>query len=563
MKVDWSQSGETVEDLVAVLLRRENPMATQIRPSQGDGGMDVRTPLAAGGVEIYQVKKFNPNLTTSQLRQIQDSFNSLNEYRLEQGLDVRGWHLLMPLNPTKENVEWLGALTKQTSFPCDWRGRDYLDGLAAKFPDVVDYYLENGAERWSVVIKQLTDLLGLGQRAERAGLVTPAQAMDQLRTLRPLLDTDPHFQYAISLDPAMPDPAGMGTGFIAALMSAWEGGSAVTVKIFPRFAEALRYRPVPGTFVVHAEPGSDLEAELNNFIKYGTPLRAPLGSTDFSIDLPGDLGGSFQGGAVRVGPAIDPSPGRRLRLAAVDESGGLVATAMLDIHSRSVGLGGTGFWSAGTDATQTFDVEFRGDLEANTLKLSLDFRDPAGRAPDDVLDAVRFLLTLRSPNTLLVAQPFGPLTGQRIALETAEDWLNFVELRKVELAIETLSAIQRHTPMRLVVPPLESIDAEAVNAWTTARKLLEGQVVSLLTFNATVCLAPEAEAPASPTAIALESDFSVRIGEQLVDLGMQITHAPSAEVVPGSIVPHGDHLDCTLRASDGVEATIRLPQTAT
>ena len=59
MKVDWSQPGETIEDLVAVLLRRENPMATQIRPSQGDGGMDVRAPFPTGGVEIFQVKKFN------------------------------------------------------------------------------------------------------------------------------------------------------------------------------------------------------------------------------------------------------------------------------------------------------------------------------------------------------------------------------------------------------------------------------------------------------------------------------------------------------------------------
>ena len=142
MKVDWSQPGETIEDLVAVLLRRENPMATQIRQSQGDGGMDVRAPFPTGGVEIFQVKKFNSTLNASQLRQIKESYESLNEYRLEHGLDVRAWHLLMPLNPTKENLEWFDELTTDAPFPCDWRGRDYLDGLAAQFPDVVDYYLQ-------------------------------------------------------------------------------------------------------------------------------------------------------------------------------------------------------------------------------------------------------------------------------------------------------------------------------------------------------------------------------------------------------------------------------------
>lgn len=562
MKVDWSQSGETIENVVAVLLRRENPMATQIRPSQGDGGIDVISPLGTGGFEIFQVKKFNASLTTSQLGKIAASYASLNKYREEHRLDVRSWHLVMPLNPTTQNLGWLSELTKGELFPSDWRGRDYLDGLAAKFPDVIDYYLQDGADRVERVVNQMVALLGIKEKTDGAGLITPAQVIEQLHGLETLLNTDPHFSYGISIAPVVPKLHEMGSGFVAALTrstTSGEGG-AVTVKIFPKFVEALRYRPIPGAVSFNVEPGSTTEDDVRRFLKYGAPLEAPEGSTNFDIDLPGGLGGSFEGAAIRIGPALGASnaDGHRLRLAAVSPLGAAVAEVQMNMAVSSSGLDHTGIRSTGTDASETFDVEFLVDLSKKSFKFNLKQRDLSGRAPSEVLDAVRFLSALRSPNSLVVAQPFGPLTGERLDLSGASDWVNQDTLGNVELVLETLAAIQESTPVQIVVPPTDTINRDAVDAWLTAKQLIEGQIVELEQFEATVCMKPDAALPTGPIAIAIESDFGINIGQQTVELGKQITHASSAAVVEGSAVKHDDHVDCAFRSAPEASVTIRL-----
>jgi predicted AAA+ superfamily ATPase len=77
-RVEWTrQSGEDVEAVVAMLLCSRYPNAVRVRPSQGDGGIDVFVPGPAGfGAEraVYQVKKFSENLTSSQKRKIKRSY---------------------------------------------------------------------------------------------------------------------------------------------------------------------------------------------------------------------------------------------------------------------------------------------------------------------------------------------------------------------------------------------------------------------------------------------------------------------------------------------------------
>ena len=140
-RVEWTRlSGEEVEELVAVLLCRENPNTTRIRPSRGDGGMDLMIPASENSFEVYQVKKFASNLAPSQKAQIEESLDRFESYRREEGLEVSAWHIALPLDPTKENIRWLERMSKDKdlSYDCDWRGLSFLDGLAAKFPDVVD-----------------------------------------------------------------------------------------------------------------------------------------------------------------------------------------------------------------------------------------------------------------------------------------------------------------------------------------------------------------------------------------------------------------------------------------
>ncbi|MFD9466914.1 hypothetical protein [Streptomyces sp. NPDC060027] len=52
-------------------------------------------------------KKFTENLKASQKTQIEKSLRRLIAYAQEQGLRITGWDLVTPLDPTKENLQWL------------------------------------------------------------------------------------------------------------------------------------------------------------------------------------------------------------------------------------------------------------------------------------------------------------------------------------------------------------------------------------------------------------------------------------------------------------------------
>ncbi len=59
--VEWAvPSADAIEAVVGYLLCRENPEAMRIKPSRGDGGIDILVPVPGrpGVVEIYQVKSF-------------------------------------------------------------------------------------------------------------------------------------------------------------------------------------------------------------------------------------------------------------------------------------------------------------------------------------------------------------------------------------------------------------------------------------------------------------------------------------------------------------------------
>ncbi len=95
-----------------MLLCRENPSAVRVRPSRGDGGIDVLAPARSGaGVAAYQVKSFSSNLTAGQKAQAERSFRRVLDYAKGRGLQVTEWYLTLPLDPANENLAWLGGFT--------------------------------------------------------------------------------------------------------------------------------------------------------------------------------------------------------------------------------------------------------------------------------------------------------------------------------------------------------------------------------------------------------------------------------------------------------------------
>lgn len=93
---------------------------------------------------VYQVKSFSSNLTAGRKAPVERSFHRVLDYAEGRGPQVTEWYLTLPLDPTNENLAWLGSSTTGCGLTAEWRGLGFLDGLAATYPAVIDYYLRDG-----------------------------------------------------------------------------------------------------------------------------------------------------------------------------------------------------------------------------------------------------------------------------------------------------------------------------------------------------------------------------------------------------------------------------------
>lgn len=560
--VEWTRlGGDQVEELTAILLCRKYPKAIRIRPSVGDGGIDLLVPNGSGAYDVFQVKKFASNLSSSQKSQIKGSLDHLDKYRADHDKEVSAWHLVLPLDPTNENLEWLSELTKDLAYPCDWRGLSFLEGLIAEFPDVRDYYLGGGKGHLEIAISQLTSALGMKPN-EGDGVVAPAQIADYLQSLAPVLDTDPHFKYEISVGPLKPyittEP---GIVYETMISAGVDNQSVVTVKVFVRFEAALDFRPIPIEVIIRAEPGSALVKELASFKKYGTSLSAPAGTVDIKADLPGGFGGTYTNASMRIIPfdSMEATPSHTLRLVAVNPDGEKVVSVLIDMNSPSFGLDGTGARVTGAERGGNFEIEILTDNDAKSTKLIISNIDIDGNPPHEVAKAMRFLDALRSPNRLAVAAPQGPFKN---SMALPDDFLlpDSAFLAWVTQVASALVAIQNHTTTQLKMS--NSFTYDETKEWLLAARLLEGNEETVQTDSIRVCLEPNSTVPEGKFAMATYSDYSVAVRADKIALGTILTHCPIVEANPESIEQHGNHIDCSFRVADGAIVTARLVSTA-
>ena len=271
-RVEWTRlSGNEIEAVLGVLLCREHPTATRVKASRGDGGIDVWVP--EGDVAaVFQIKGYTGKIDSTRLRHIESSWKTLLVYIKENFITLSAWYLVTPENPTKEQLSWLRELTQGVAFPCVWRGLDFVDGLAAKYPEVIDYYLRDGKDRLEATVQRLLSVAGLNNPA-----ASPASSIDSLKELHEALNQfDPHFYYDFSVETLSADgtcpPVQLTPGTVAAARVS-DNKRCITYKIIPRFNEAIKERPVPGSMTLIAEPGSALQEQIEDWAKFGTPLR--------------------------------------------------------------------------------------------------------------------------------------------------------------------------------------------------------------------------------------------------------------------------------------------------
>lgn len=562
-KVEWSRvAADDVEHLVAILLCRENPAARRRRPSRGDGGIDVLVPDSEvpGAVRVYQVKSFATNLTSSQKGQIERSFRRLLDFTRQRDMRVTAWYLTLPLDATDENEAWLAEKTAGVDFPREWCGLNFLDGLAGTYPEVIDYYLHDGADRLAATVRAVAEGLGLVKRAQAAAsgdaALQPVDVVDGLSSLHKALNAqDPHYRYDYAVDTVRPDVPDQ-PGLVAAVQQA-DADRCVTFKVFARFDEAVVERPVPLRFTIEVEPGSEMEQRLEDFYKYGAPLVSPPGTVSGEADLPGGLGGSFEGGSLTVGPARSPgAPGYDLRVQVLAEDGEVLAETLLHMQPPSVGVGGRGLYGRGEEQHGAFLLESRFDLDTGEwhMKATLSPTRLVGAPPSRLLPGLSLLANFRPPHRLRFAAPFGPVTHPSDPIpegfEIAQDAGDVYDV------VESLATIQEHTTVQVRVPDLTQLTKRAAGEWAAAARLVRGETVTVNWSTLKVHLQPGVRVDEGhPIQVAYRDRLRVQIADQKVALGLREVYLPAAQ--PGRQEQHDDHADVIFVPFGSDLATLR------
>lgn len=480
-RVEWTrQAGEDVEAVVAMLLCRRYPNAVRVRPSQGDGGIDVFVPGPSGWGkerEVYQVKRFCENLTSSQKRKIKKSFERVVQASANEGWRITKWHLVMPLDMTSQNFGWLDTIVADAGFPCETNGLVFCDTYAADYPNVVDYYLRDGRERLQEQMNNLTAILSSRVSREPGEALVPADVRTDLAAIHKGLNAcDPFYKYDYGVsDNPSPDPSGPGLVAVCAMRheSVW-----ITIKIFARSLAALEERPIGGQFQIVIPKGDDeLHEQVQKFIDYGAPLSLPQGTTTGSLDLPAGLGGELTGASLQVVNVVERvgEDDTELAIAMLAPDSDTVI-ASTNIKRTEFSSGETGFRSIWVDTANLFTIEMLAKTNQGQRELTWHFHteyDLNGRRPADVVNSLQFLAAMRAPNRIGIGLPYGPREfGNTGTVPAADD--DERATKRWAVVADALARIQDHVAVRLLMPAQMSGNQAA--DIVEAAKLLDGDI---------------------------------------------------------------------------------------
>lgn len=518
-RVEWTRlSGEDVETVIAVMLCRRFPTGVRPQPSRGDGGIDLFVPRPDGAV-IWQIKKFAENLTDKQKNQIKKSWDTFVKYAARQSIQVVEWNLVNPRNPTNEQRTWLmDEVTAGANFPRFWHGLDYVEGLAAEFPDVVDYYLRDGKDRLEAKLKEFFSLISPNTTTE------PAASREALINIHKALNSlDPHFRYDFAIDGRTPGqdwpPMPNGTPGLLAAARSTDGDSCITYKIFARFDDAVKYRPVPGKFTLVAEHGSELQARIDDWAKFGAPLDN-VPARDFAVDLPGGFGSTMDTGFISLGPSGPvPDSVAETTIQIVDPDGSVVESLDFATDQVTSGLQRSAVRTTGHDRAAgivEYELRLGSAADENTIRLSVDVI--TGKRPGDVLPGLRFMTAFKPPRLYQISIRGGPILVPPAIIPS--EFATDDELAKEISACEALTEIQKVIHARIVVPNLTQVTNKQAKSWEVAAAFLRGEVITgQWDQGARVHLSPGDEPPSGTGAIPQRFPWTVEVGGSTFTIG--------------------------------------------
>lgn len=549
-RIEWSRYvGDDIEALVSMFVCREVPNAFRIRPSQGDGGIDVCVPISTDHVEIYQVKKFAANLSDGQRAQITNSHNRIQEYAEKRGWTIDRWHLTLPLEPTPENTEWFDELEKSADFSCEWKGLSTIEAWVSAYPDIVDYYLHNWHERVSEEVARFVRMSGIpmavgtpAENAENFANLSPDEAQQKLTALRTTLNShDPHFTYDFAVtDNPISNPVDSSREPLPAAVTTQQiGDSYVTYWVYPRCVESLHERPITVRASIVTATGSPEHKEMENFLKYGRTPTRPLLVESVETQLPGGLGGTIDEAQMTMGDAPDRSEyafERRVSILAPDGEG--LVSVDVTMGPPSTNHDNTGMSNRGSDSTGVLELETLTDLSQEgklEMQIVVHRGDPTGCYPDDLEPALAFVHHFQSPNIFRIAPIRGAREGVDQLIPEADVGRSADAVRWNEFLlryVRALTVVQTAIADEIKMPDLTTETNEDALQVLRAARLLRGETIERkwetisLTHDSSEAL-PESE---EGVPIAFDQDLNVTIGGRNYELGVTLVVAEAAKI---------------------------------
>lgn len=475
MTINWErESGERIEEFAAAYLLLEAGAGNQIRPSQGDGGIDVQIPTPEGW-DIYQVKRFARNLQHSEKRQIEESW-----LRFATSLPlnkVRSWTLVLPLEPTRENLSWLRELTSGSGIETSWIGRARMDGWAANNPRLAEYFFGDGGQKWH----ELMALAFSGGRPLDATEGEPllASVRERSAALSQALDeVDPFYRYeiemrtgnlsAISAEESLRHASR--PGIVESVSEQIDSDHYLVTHIIARSPVSTMLRPIRGKFNMTASTAEE-RAALEMFFLYG----APLAHGDVTVlESSGPPGSELPVGQAASSWTVLPSndedlPPLDLRLR---REGKIEMAVSVTSSITSSGISGPGRWLK-AQAGPCVTVEFFYGAPGREDSIKLSAAPAPGADPALVLPGLQLLAALPGAELEVGVRGGSTLAG---GSDFTPNELSTGAARSVPL-VAALSTIQRFTTSRVRVPASTELVGSEVRALLLTARLLEGETV--------------------------------------------------------------------------------------
>lgn len=466
-RIPWTRySGEDVESVLATFISLEERNAIKIRPSRGDGGIDLIVYLDAETVDIYQIKKFAENLKNSQKAQIENSWQELSATTAVLHVKINSWHLVMPLDPTNENLRWAKELVEPSGTKFIWDGLSRVDGWASKYPEVIDYYFSNGKEEISEYAAKLLSMANLPDCSD------PVILENRLRDLCSNLDKlDPYYAYSVhvlSEYDKRDDFCTRAPGVVKSQILVTPGAGRIAIDVIEKTPIASMLHPL--TFSVKIIAGTDEEKEqVQNYIEYGMPFTSlPAEVIDQDCQLP--VGRSYEGFRRGIIKSFDLNTSNCIRSASLFWEG--CGELQLIVDKTTHGTKGV-FFSAHDD-TETFKLNFKWDASqpGGTLNYEFSFSNLANKRSRDVARTYRFLSEATDKKVDLRINGTSALSFN---LDIRDDLIDLInKIYGLAVALET---VNRAADSEMPFPDVYKTTKGEIANLRDAARLLDGESV--------------------------------------------------------------------------------------